>query len=255
MKIVFATNNPNKLAEIKALVPDSIEIISLKEIGCYDELPETRDTLEGNALQKAEYVVNKYQIPCFSDDTGLLVDALNGEPGVYSARYAGLENSSEKNMNKLLKNLEGQTNRSASFETVVALILNGQNHIFNGSVVGEITVEKLKAVIRKGTMNLELVPVLVGSAYKNKGVQCMLDAVVDYLPSPLDREVVTATDIKTKEEKDHGDLDPDPGDFLQPSWFRCPICSNYEMDRFLLDYGRYFLLPIGILFWTLFFIF
>ena len=142
MKIVFATNNPNKLAEIKALVPDSIEIISLKEIGCYDELPETRDTLEGNALQKAEYVVNKYQIPCFSDDTGLLVDALNGEPGVYSARYAGLENSSEKNMNKLLKNLEGQTNRSASFETVVALILNGQNHIFNGSVVGEITVEK-----------------------------------------------------------------------------------------------------------------
>ena len=142
MKIVFATNNPNKLAEIKALVPDSIEIISLKEIGCYDELPETRDTLEGNALQKAEYVVNKYQIPCFSDDTGLLVDALNGEPGVYSARYAGLENSSEKNMNKLLKNLEGQTNRSASFETVVALILNGQNHIFNGSVVGEITIEK-----------------------------------------------------------------------------------------------------------------
>jgi XTP/dITP diphosphohydrolase len=142
MKIVFATNNPNKLAELKALVPDSIEIISLKEIGCYDELPETRDTLEGNALQKAEYVVNKYQIPCFSDDTGLLVDALNGEPGVYSARYAGLENSSEKNMNKLLKNLEGQTNRSASFETVVALILNGQNHIFKGSVVGEITVEK-----------------------------------------------------------------------------------------------------------------
>jgi XTP/dITP diphosphohydrolase len=142
MKIVFATNNPNKLAEIKALVPDSIEIISLKEIGCYDELPETRDTLEGNALQKAEYVVNKYQIPCFSDDTGLLVDALNGEPGVYSARYAGLENSSEKNMNKLLKNLEGQNNRSASFETVVALILNGQNHIFKGSVVGEITVEK-----------------------------------------------------------------------------------------------------------------
>jgi XTP/dITP diphosphohydrolase len=142
MKIVFATNNPNKLAEIKALVPDSIEIISLKEIGCYDELPETRDTLDGNALQKAEYVVNKYQIPCFSDDTGLLVDALNGEPGVYSARYAGLENSSEKNMNKLLKNLEGQNNRSASFETVVALILNGQNHIFKGSVVGEITVEK-----------------------------------------------------------------------------------------------------------------
>jgi XTP/dITP diphosphohydrolase len=142
MKIVFATNNPNKLSEIKALVPETIEIVSLKDIGCFDELPETQNTLEGNALQKAQYVVNKYKTSCFSDDTGLLVDALNGEPGVYSARYAGPENSSEKNMAKLLKNLEGETNRNASFETVIALVLNGQKYIFNGNVEGVITNEK-----------------------------------------------------------------------------------------------------------------
>lgn len=142
MKIVFATNNPNKLSEIKALVPETIKIVSLKEIGCFDELPETQDTLEGNALQKAQYVVDKYKVPCFSDDTGLLVEALNGEPGVYSARYAGPENSSEKNMDKLLKNLEGKTNRKASFETVIALILNGKKHVFNGSVEGEITCDR-----------------------------------------------------------------------------------------------------------------
>ena len=142
MKIVFATNNPNKLSEIKALVPETIKIVSLKEIGCFDELPETQDTLKGNALQKAQYVVDQYKVPCFSDDTGLLVEALNGEPGVYSARYAGPENSSEKNMDKLLKNLEGKTNRKASFETVIALILNGKKHVFNGSVEGEITCDR-----------------------------------------------------------------------------------------------------------------
>jgi XTP/dITP diphosphohydrolase len=142
MKIVFATNNPNKLSEIKALVPETIKIVSLKEIGCFDELPETQDTLEGNALQKVQYVVDQYKVPCFSDDTGLLVEALNGEPGVYSARYAGPENSSEKNMDKLLKNLEGKTNRKASFETVIALILNGKKHVFNGSVEGEITCDR-----------------------------------------------------------------------------------------------------------------
>ena len=142
MKIVFATNNSNKLSEIKALVPNTIEIVSLKEIGCFDELPETQDTLEGNALQKAEYVLNNYNTTCFSDDTGLLVDALNGEPGVYSARYAGPDNSSEKNMDKLLKNLEGKENRSASFETVIALLLNGEKHIFKGRVDGEIGTEK-----------------------------------------------------------------------------------------------------------------
>ena len=142
MKIVFATNNPNKISEIKSLVPETIKIISLKEIGCFDELPETQDTLEGNALQKAQYVVDKYKVPCFSDDTGLLVEALNGEPGVYSARYAGPENSSEKNMDKLLRNLEGKINRKASFETVIALILNGKKHVFNGSVEGEITCDR-----------------------------------------------------------------------------------------------------------------
>ncbi len=142
MKIVFATNNPNKLSEIKSLVPKTVEIVSLKEIGCFDELPETRDTLKGNALQKAEYVVNKYNTPCFSDDSGLLVDALNGAPGVYSARYAGSENSSEKNMDKLLLNLKNERNRVASFKTVIALILNDEKHIFEGSVEGEITFER-----------------------------------------------------------------------------------------------------------------
>lgn len=142
MKIVFATNNPNKLSEIKSLVPKTVEIVSLKEIGCFDELPETRDTLKGNALQKAEYVVNKYNTSCFSDDSGLLVDALNGAPGVYSARYAGSENSSEKNMDKLLLNLKNERNRVASFKTVIALILNDEKHIFEGSVEGEITFER-----------------------------------------------------------------------------------------------------------------
>ncbi len=142
MKIVFATNNPNKLSEIKSLVPKTVEIVSLKEIGCFDELPETRDTLKGNALQKAEYVVNKYNTPCFSDDSGLLVDALNGAPGAYSARYAGSENSSEKNMDKLLLNLKNERNRVASFKTVIALILNDEKHIFEGSVEGEITFER-----------------------------------------------------------------------------------------------------------------
>lgn len=142
MKIVFATNNPNKLSEIKDLVPASIEILSLKEIECFDELPETRDTLEGNALQKAEYVSEKFGISCFSDDTGLLVDALNGEPGVYSARYAGPHNDSEKNMDKLLLNLNDKTNRKAEFKTVIALILNGEKHLFEGNVKGEITTQR-----------------------------------------------------------------------------------------------------------------
>jgi XTP/dITP diphosphohydrolase len=142
MKIVFATNNPNKLAEIKALVPSFIEIISLKDIKCFDEIPETQDTLKGNALQKAEYIAHKFNLSCFSDDTGLLVEALNGEPGVYSARYAGPENSSEKNMNKLLENLKGKPNRNASFETVIALILNGETHTFKGRVQGSIAEEK-----------------------------------------------------------------------------------------------------------------
>jgi XTP/dITP diphosphohydrolase len=142
MKIVFATNNKNKLKEIKALVPSSIEVLSLADIGCFDDIPETSNTLEGNALIKAEHVYRNYGYSCFSDDTGLLVDALNGEPGVYSARYAGENSNSEENMKKLLFNLEGISNRKAHFETVIALILDGERKFFSGVAKGEITTEK-----------------------------------------------------------------------------------------------------------------
>ena len=142
MKIVFATNNPNKLSEIKALVPANIEIVSLKEIGCFDELPETQNTLKGNALQKAEYVSKKYNIACFSDDSGLMVKALNGTPGVFSARYAGPNCSSEDNMDKLLTALKNEENRQANFATVIALIINGEKHFFKGEIAGTISTER-----------------------------------------------------------------------------------------------------------------
>lgn len=123
MKIVFATNNKNKLSEIREILGNGIEVLSLSDIGCHDDIPETADTLEGNAMQKAEYIFNKYGLGCFADDTGLEVDALGGEPGVYSARYAGGEgHDSEANMAKLLAKLGDNTNRKARFRTVIALI-------------------------------------------------------------------------------------------------------------------------------------
>ena len=117
MKIVFATNNLNKLQEIKSLVPNNINIISLNDIECHDELPENQLTLEGNALEKANFIYSKYGCSCFADDTGLEIDALNGDPGVYSARYAGLECLAEDNMNKVLNKLNGIKNRKAKFRT------------------------------------------------------------------------------------------------------------------------------------------
>ena len=143
MKIVFATNNPNKIAEIKDLLPCEIQILSLKEINCNDELPETQNTLEGNAVQKAEFVFTNYSYNCFVDDTGLEVEALNNEPGVYSARYAGELCSSEDNMQKVLQKLEGENNRKAKFRTVIALILDGNKSLFEGECKGEITKEKV----------------------------------------------------------------------------------------------------------------
>ncbi|HSD08700.1 non-canonical purine NTP diphosphatase [Flavobacterium sp.] len=142
MKIVFATNNKNKIKEIQSMLPPSIEIISLESIGCNEEIPETSDTIEGNAIMKANYVTQKYGYDCFADDTGLEVDALNGEPGVYSARYAGEQKSAEDNMDKLLLNLKGKTNRAAQFKTVITLNLKGQQHLFTGIARGEITLEK-----------------------------------------------------------------------------------------------------------------
>lgn len=138
-KFVFATNNNHKLEEVSAILGNKVELLSMKEIGCHDDIPETADTLEGNALLKARYIYDKYHTDCFADDTGLEVEALNGAPGVFSARYAGDAHNSEANMNKLLRELEGSDNRKARFRTVFALIVNGKEHIFEGIVKGEIT--------------------------------------------------------------------------------------------------------------------
>ena len=124
MQLVFATNNPNKIIEVQSLLPDFIQILSLKDIGCKEDIPETQPTIEGNAIQKVLYIQNKYGFDCFADDTGLEVDAINGAPGVYSARYAGNHCDADDNMNKLLNNLDNQSNRSAQFKTVIALHIN-----------------------------------------------------------------------------------------------------------------------------------
>ena len=142
MKLVFATNNKHKLSEIRAILGEQVEILSLEDINCHADIPETADTLEGNALQKAQYVVDHYGMSCFADDTGLEVEALNGEPGIFSARYAGEGHDSEANMDKLLKNLGQNNNRKAQFRTVIALLeVKGgkvQQHLFEGIVKGEI---------------------------------------------------------------------------------------------------------------------
>lgn len=142
MKLVFATNNRHKLDEVRAIVGDRVEVLSLNDIGCYDDIPETADTLQGNALIKARYIYEKFGVDCFADDTGLEVEALDGAPGVYSARYAGKECDSEANMQKLLQNLTGKSNRNAQFRTVIALIIKGEEKLFNGIVKGTITEEK-----------------------------------------------------------------------------------------------------------------
>jgi XTP/dITP diphosphohydrolase len=141
MKIVFATNNPNKLKEVKALLP-SLKILSLQDIGCYDDIPETSETLEGNAKIKADYVTDRFGYNCFADDTGLEVEALHGAPGVYSARYAGEDADSEKNMHKLLTELKLKVSRNAQFRTVVALNLDKRQFQFEGICKGEILTEK-----------------------------------------------------------------------------------------------------------------
>ncbi|KAF2334985.1 non-canonical purine NTP diphosphatase [Flavobacterium daemonense] len=142
MKLVFASNNKNKIKEIQSILNGSIELLSLEEIGCFEEIPETAETIEGNAILKANYVTEKYGYNCFADDTGLEVAALNGEPGVYSARYAGEQKNADDNMNKLLKALKGEENRNAQFKTVIALNLNGEQHLFTGLAKGKITLQK-----------------------------------------------------------------------------------------------------------------
>lgn len=142
MKIVFATNNKHKLEEISRLLEDKHEIVSLSSIGCYDDIPEDQDTLEGNALQKARYIKEHYGLDCFADDTGLEIEALNYRPGVYSARYAGPAKDSLANMNKVLSEMQHHPNRKARFRTVIALILEGKEYLFEGRVDGNILTEK-----------------------------------------------------------------------------------------------------------------
>ena len=142
MKVVFATNNKNKILEVQQMLPTTIKIISLESIGCFEEIPETAATIEENAIMKANYVTQKYGYDCFADDTGLEVEALNGEPGVFSARYAGEQRNSEDNINKVLEALSNQSNRKAQFKTVIALNLNGEQFLFTGVARGEITLEK-----------------------------------------------------------------------------------------------------------------
>ena len=142
MNLVFATNNQNKIEEIKSLVSQKINLLSLNDIACKEELPETKNTLEGNALQKARYVFDHYQVNCFADDTGLEIDALDGRPGVFSARYAGEKKDAGDNMKKVLDEMSGAENRKAKFRTVVALVVDDKEFLFEGVVHGEITKEK-----------------------------------------------------------------------------------------------------------------
>lgn len=141
LKLVFATNNKHKLEEVQAMLTN-FEIISLSDINCFEDIPETADSLEGNAILKANFISEKYGLDCFADDTGLEVEALNNEPGVYSARYAGEDNNAEANMNKLLKNLENTQNRKAQFKTAIALNIQGKQFIFEGVCKGTVLTEK-----------------------------------------------------------------------------------------------------------------
>lgn len=143
MKICFATNNKKKIEEVKVALGPEFELVSLQEIGCFEELPETGDTLDHNAFQKARYVKEHFGVDCFADDTGLEVEALNGAPGVYSGRFAGEPRSDERNIDLLLEKMEGKTNRKARFRTVIALILEGKEYQFEGVAEGEILKERV----------------------------------------------------------------------------------------------------------------
>jgi XTP/dITP diphosphohydrolase len=169
MKIVFASNNINKIQEIQSMLPESIQIVSLESIGCFEEIPETAETIEGNAILKANYVTQNYGFDCFADDTGLEVDSLNGEPGVYSARYAGEQRNVDDNMDKLLEELLDKTNRNAQFKTVIALNLKGKQYLFEGIASGEITLEK------KGTGGFGYDPIFKPNGYENTFAELSLE--------------------------------------------------------------------------------
>ncbi|MCF6366412.1 MAG: non-canonical purine NTP diphosphatase [Bacteroidales bacterium] len=159
MKLVFATNNKHKLEEVKTIIDNKLELLSLKDIKCFEEIPETQNTIEGNASQKANYIYGKYKINCFADDTGLEIDALNGAPGVYSARYAGKNCSFEDNVNKVLSELNNVSDRQARFKTVISLIINGKEFQFEGIIKGKIIKEK------RGTSGFGYDPIFLPEGY------------------------------------------------------------------------------------------
>ena len=143
MKILFATSNKNKALEIQKLIPEGFEILTLNDIDLQKEIPETSNTIEGNAIQKTNFIIENFGIDCFADDTGLEIEALNGEPGVYSARYAGEEKDSNKNMDLVLKKMKGITNRKARFKTIISLSLDNKSYLFEGIVEGNIRKDKI----------------------------------------------------------------------------------------------------------------
>ncbi len=169
MKLVFATNNKNKIIEIKSLLPKSIELLSLADIGCYEEIEETENTIEGNAKLKADYITKNYGYSCFADDTGLEVKALNGAPGVYSARYAGENVTYDYNVNKLLFEMQNHKNRRAQFKTVIALNLIGKSTLFEGICKGVILTEK------HGNQGFGYDPVFQPDGYKQSFAEMTLE--------------------------------------------------------------------------------
>jgi XTP/dITP diphosphohydrolase len=169
MQLVFASNNKNKIKEIQALVSDTIQIISLEDIGCTEDIPETAETIEGNAILKANYVTSNYGYDCFADDTGLEVDALNGAPGVYSARYAGEQKDANDNMDKLLQELKDKSNRKANFKTVICLNLNGIQQLFTGIITGKIIDEKI------GTNGFGYDPIFIAEGHQKTFAQLTLE--------------------------------------------------------------------------------
>ena len=158
-QIVFATNNKHKLEEIRNILDNTLNILSLDDINCHEDIPETGNTIEENALIKARYIKEKYGYDCFADDTGLEIKSLNNEPGVYSARYAGNDHNSEKNMQKVLENLKGKNDRSACFRTCIALITSNNEYLFEGKIEGEIITEK------KGESGFGYDPIFVPDGY------------------------------------------------------------------------------------------
>jgi len=169
MNIVFATNNSNKIKEVQALLPSHIKLVSLEEIGCVEDIPETQDTIEGNAIQKADYIKTHYGLDCFADDTGLEVMALDGAPGVYSARYAGPQRNADDNMNLLLSELASKDNRSARFKTVIAMHFQGEFITFEGICEGEITKSKT------GTKGFGYDPIFQPKSFEKTFAEISLD--------------------------------------------------------------------------------